>query len=499
MRLGTGAAADIVYYLIIPGTAGLLSWGRVVASAHGAIGSDGLPASGGIHAEWPHRDRTPTDLKLPTWPLTVGFVLYPVWWLVGASWLAFPTAAVFMLIQLMTPRARRARVPLYFNWWLLFLAAYVITGVIVVDNHAGGLGYLYHLTGFAASGVAFTYIYNLRLGERTALRYLAVLWSICVAGGLAGTLVPSGEIPTLINVIRGTPAGSFTMAKLGSINSAYGTPRPSAPFLYANMWGAVIATVTPVVAYIGFTARRAIRCMTVGGVGLMLIPLIYSLDRGAWAALGFGVVYVVMRSIRRGRLGFVAGMAALGLIFGGYFAVSALGDFILRRFGATGSIGARSDIYAATWSAFKQSPIIGHGSAAGVTVYDGMHLGASIGSQGELWGLLYSGGLVATVPFYLFVGVALLRTRHATSGLAAAFRVGAISATALSTIYSMLPAAIMAMMVCLAGLARLAEQETALQDVSARPSPQPPANLTGRASTINPRSLPTPPRVSRSA
>lgn len=389
--------------------------------------------------------------SLPAWPLGAAFALYPVCWALGASWLTFPVAALLMVPLLLAERAH-ARVPPGFGWYALFLLA---TPVTLLTGH-GALATLYRGSTYFAAGVFFLYAYNMQYAVRRAARYLTVFWGVSIVGGFIGTVAPDLSIRTPLHAMVGSTGylASITSAKFASISSAFGTPRPCAPFFYSNMWGAVIAmTVPAVVAFILKGSSIPARVVVTVLALLAVVPVVYSLDRSLWAALGFFASYVIVRALRRGNIGTLGAIVATIAVGLSYLATSWLGELITSKLSYSETTAARSEIYSATLSAFQQSPWVGNGPES-ANAWGTQALAGDIGTQGQFWMLLYAGGLIMTVPFYLWLLRVLVTTMHAGSREAAAFRLAVVSGLGLTFVYSLVPAGMVVLATCAAALLR---------------------------------------------
>jgi hypothetical protein len=195
----------------------------------------------------------------------------------------------------------------------------------------------------------------------------------------------------------------------------YEQSRPMAPFAYANTWGAAYAFFLPFFA-ITWIWRAEARRRILGILILLasLWPVVYSLDRGLWVALGMAACYAVLKLVSRGggrtlRLT-VAGLAVGGLVF----MVSPLPSMIQMRLERPHSNNRRTLLAEQSMhSALTGSPIVGFGTTRDVqgnltSLAGGDRPGCKacgappLGTQGHLWLLVFSNGLVGTAAFGAF-------------------------------------------------------------------------------------------------
>jgi hypothetical protein len=195
----------------------------------------------------------------------------------------------------------------------------------------------------------------------------------------------------------------------------YEQSRPMAPFAYANTWGAGYAFFLPFFAITWLW--RAGRRRRVAGTAILLVslwPLVYSLDRGVWSALGVIGAFAVFKILALGggravRLAF-AGLA-VGLLV---FLVSPLPGMIQTRLDRPHSNNRRTLLAEqSVRGALTGSPIVGFGSTREVqgnlsSVTGGDRPGCKacgappLGTQGHLWLLVFANGLVGTAAFAAF-------------------------------------------------------------------------------------------------
>ncbi|GAA5021868.1 hypothetical protein GCM10023258_11630 [Terrabacter aeriphilus] len=374
--------------------------------------------------------------------VTFGFL---GWWVVGLSAAIFLLAAVLMGIEL--AHRRRILVPRGFGAWLLFLA-WVVCGVIVLNVDAPGavpgdsssryMTWAYRLAWYVAATVAMLYVGNLRreLSLLRVSRIMSWMFIATAVGGWLGVLVPHLEFTSLLeHVLPGGLLQSDFVTFLVHpqvvqlyAGAATDTARPSAPFPYSNIWGLNFACFLPFFVHAWMTRdagwRRPVAPVV---LALALVPAIQSLNRGLWVALIASAVVVVVRSVLAGRIKLlvvsVGGAALLAAVLAGtHFA-----DLIIHRLDNPTSNDTRTSLGVATVeSVVEGSPIVGFGTtrdvqgtftsiAGGATTECPQCSPPALGTQGHLWLVVFSQGLVGAGLYLSFYLRALWRTRRILS------------------------------------------------------------------------------------
>lgn len=385
----------------------------------------------------------------PGWPLVVIFIGFPLWWLLGLGMLIFLIMSVPMALHLYKRRST-ILTPRGFGAWLLFLV-WVVLGVGVLWANApdavpgGGLGrflpFFWRLAWYLACTIALLYVANLSDDELPADRVgrlLGYMFIVTTAGGLLGTFAPHLQLTSPLEIVLGTH-NTFLLdaihpktAEVATI-LGYEQSRPMAPFAYANTWGAAYAFFLPffVITWIVRADRRRRICGIVVLVA-SLWPVVYSLDRGLWIALGIAGCFAGLKVVARGggralRLA-LAGMAVGMLVF----FVSPLPDMIQTRLEHPHSNNRRSLLAEqSVRSGVTGSPIVGFGTTRNVqgnltSIAGGDRPGCKacgappLGTQGHLWLLIFANGLVGTVAFCAFFVVRFARHWRERSAYAVA-------------------------------------------------------------------------------
>lgn len=363
----------------------------------------------------------PAPPLLPIWPLTVMFGLVPVWWLAGAFYLGWPVFGVLLLALLVT----RGRNPLPPGTllWLLFLALVVVSATQLpspdaVPTFALRLGF------YATALVVGVYGYAAARERSTPVALLvplAAFWLGLVALGWLAVLAPRFALTTPTEMLL--PAGVANhpfiqdMVHLGaaefSARSLDPIYRPAAPFAYTNNYGSAFAITLPcVVAYTMLRRRGALRLLLLVSLPLSLPPAFLTLNRGMFLSLGVGLAVLSARAIVRGNLRVVA--STLGVaVLGGFAALFIpVAELISRRVDASGTNTDRLSLYAEVLRRIGDSPWLGYGAPVDS---DTVAAQAPIGSQGQLWLVVFSHGIPALGCFVGWFVVAGLRCARVTT------------------------------------------------------------------------------------
>jgi polysaccharide biosynthesis protein PslJ len=340
------------------------------------------------------------------WPLYLMLAAFPIWWALGAAYFIWPLLTFPLLLSLML--RRHVVVPHRFGIWLLFLA-WIVLSAARLDASSGYVAFLWRLTMYVSATILFLYVLNLprrHVSDRHVLVAVTLFWVAVVIGGFLGVLLPNVSFRTPVEAaipqtllsdqfIRYMvhPGFSEVMTFLG-----YPVGRPKTFFAYSNQWGAAIAVLTPV-ALAALTvvrsslARHGIRALLV----LSAVPIVVSLNRGLWLALGVGLAYAVYRLTREGNfrtlgLGALSAVVALALIF-----ATPLGTLVSDRLSRESpSTETRRSVYEDALSEVSASPVLGWGSPrASASDPDR----PPTGTQGQFFQVLYSQGIPGAIFF----------------------------------------------------------------------------------------------------
>ena len=414
---------------------------------------DTAPAGSGPAEAGPRRRSSP---RLPaTWPLTVLFVAFPLWWVIGLSAVIWTIIIAPVTVALIW--RRRAKAPAPIVLWFVFISWVLMAG-LQLESGTKITTFSYRFTLYLCGGLLFLYVYNLPRSGRLDLRVLRILtvfWMIVVIGGYVGILGGSHTFPALIEFLlphhlRTQPfVKELVQPVLAEVESFFGSPvpRPSAPFPYTNNWGGNIAVLTPV-AFAALCATKAglRRRLITFFLIASLLPMIVSLNRGMFVSLGVGLLYVAIRLAGRGR---VATLVALLLLIIGLVVIislTPLKHFVIGNLSSTHghSNTTRVSVAQQAIAGANQSPLFGYGEPQAVTGQGGT---PPIGSQGQLWMVLYSDGYIATALFIGFFLAVLWQTRRAAGTAGLWLHAVPLIALAQITVYGWLPVELQVVMV----------------------------------------------------
>ncbi len=374
------------------------------------------------------------------WPLTVLFVGYPLWWALGLSALMPVLMAVPMALQLL--RRHPIRVPVGFVPWLVFLL-WMSAGVVMLFVDApgavpgGGASRLivfgYRFLWYLSITIVLLWVINSTeraVPTQRVVRLMGWMFVVTVVGGLFGLLVPTFEFTSLVEAVLPGPLRSNNFIRslahpaTASIQSVLGVsaPRPIAPFSFANAWGANLSMFLPFFL-VGWLGRDAGWRRSVAPIVLLLaaVPIVMSLNRGLWGSLAIGIVYFILRLVLTGRMVALVGAVLCVLVAGTLFVVSPLGELSVSRLENPHSNERRGQLLTDTVvSTAKGSPVLGFGSTRDVQGSFASIAGGGtpdcpgcevppLGTQGQLWLVIFSQGFVGTVAFLSFFGAQMAR------------------------------------------------------------------------------------------
>ncbi len=376
--------------------------------------------------------------------MTALFGLYPLWWAIGLGELAFIVFAVPMAADLL--RRRRLRTPPGFGIWLLFLLWALVSAVMfpinppntTVNAPSGRvLGLLMSELSYGAATVALLYILNLpkrAMPDGRLMRLMCLLFVYTVAGGILGVVAPRFSFTApLERLIPATiRANSYTQALIhpyaSEIQNVLGSrrARPVAPWGFSNLWGYNLSLLG--VWWFAFVCLGRSRQMRAIGFAVCLIaivPIIYSLDRALWAGLAISIAFLLVSVIRRKGAQRAMGLLALLAVGGALLTLTPLRGIVAQRAAHGESDAGRAWLSAEAVRGAKHSPIIGYGGprktignnlsvAVGPTAKCPDCGAIGVGSNGQLWIVLFAQGFVGAIlyfGYFLYIVFAHARDR----------------------------------------------------------------------------------------
>jgi polysaccharide biosynthesis protein PslJ len=313
----------------------------------------------------------------------------------------------------------RVRMPSGFGIWFGFLVWMLGSG-IQLDSGSRVLGWSYRAALYLSATVVFLYVYNSsreRLPARTLTLLLTGFWVLVVAGGYLGMLLPHGSFATPVEhllspellangFVQSMVHPAFAQAAGASLGVA---PRPQAPFIYTNEWGANFALLVPMVFAAMSRTRSAGGRLLLGVlVPVGLVPAALSLNRGLFLSLGAGLVYAALRAALRGRVKALIGVTVVLAVAGAVFAVLPVRQLLNERIANSATNQTRVSLYAEVLQRVKQSPVLGYGAPRPSEEGPGA---PSAGTQGQLWMVLFSHGFPGAALFVGWYLWAVWRTR----------------------------------------------------------------------------------------
>lgn len=431
-------------------------------------------------------------------PLAVLFLGFPVWWALGLAQLIFFLVAVPMLVHLL--RCRTVRVPPGFGVWLLFLA-WTAAGVFLVYAQAPGtaptrgiaplIGFGVRYFWYLTATIAMLYVLNTArtLSTQRVTRLLGIMFIITAAFGNLAILAPTLEFTSLVELALPGPLEQSNFVRTlvhpevasSSDFLGYEQPRPTAPFAYSNAWGNNLALYLPFFVYSWFGPQAGWRRYVAPLVLLGAVPpVVSSLNRGLWIAIGLAAVYVAVRLAVNGR-GRALQLLAVGVVVAGVvFVFSPLYDTARTRVETPHSNERRASIAQEVLAATAQgSPVVGYGTtrqklgsfgslAGGATPDCRQCAPPPLGTQGFMWRLVLTTGFVGTVLCLSFLGLQFLRRARGPSLLDITGCATLLMGGVCFFVYDSLGSALVTMMIAIGLMAR----DRTADPAQAAPEPQ---------------------------
>lgn len=351
---------------------------------------------------------------LPTWPFTMIFFAYPIWWILGLSDLIWLAAAAIMGLYL--TRFRAVQVPRGFGVWLLFLV-WMTFSIIQIDSPDRLMGFFYRCLIYYSVTVIFLYVYNSKsLTGKKVLGALTSFWAFVIVGGYLGLLFPTVVIKTPLSYIL--PSGALqnelinqmAIRRLTQFNPTAWLPqdpRPTAPFLYTNNWGAAYSLLLPLIVVYLWQIRGQRRFWLVAAaIPISIVPAVLTLNRGMFLGIGISILYIGVRFALSGNkrgIATVLGFTAMALAVVRFLPIT---ERLNNRLGSSSTTEDRQNLYVEAFRDTLNSPFFGYGGPRPSTT-----IGApSVGTQGQFWMVLYSHGFIGVALFTLAIVVLFFST-----------------------------------------------------------------------------------------
>jgi O-antigen ligase len=334
---------------------------------------------------------------------------YPLLWVLGLAYFMWPLLGIgFVLAVCARPPIR---VSPGFGLWVLFLI-WMLASAIELSSHQRYLLFSWRAIIYLTATALFLWVYNAAEAELPAdavARALTALFAVAVVGGMLGVIDPTASMESLAqhllprSWLSNTTAYAYVHPALAQIQfKALGHPigRPMAPFAYTNQWAATVGVLMPFAVLTTLRSRPGVtRHALVALLAFSVVPIVVSLNRGLWIALGVALVYGCVRLAAIGyrRQLSVALMVGAAIAVG--VAISPLGDIVQNRVGSEhSSNSSRASLYQQSFAGVSRSPVLGYGSPQPST--SGGTGEARVGTQGQFYLILVSHGIPGIV-FYL--------------------------------------------------------------------------------------------------
>jgi O-antigen ligase len=356
----------------------------------------------------------------PAWPIYAIFLGFPLWWALGLSGFVWPLLAIPMLGYLV--KRRRLVMPRHFGIWILFLL-WVLASALELNRGTAVLVFFYRLSLYASATVTFLFVLNTskELPTRTVAYLLAGFFAIVVLFGYLALAFPGTSFTSpvegifihfhLDRILANPFLFQLVHPRLAQVQGFLGhtSPRPTAPFLYSNNWGASYALLVPfVLAAMGIARSRFWKGVLLIVLMLSIVPLVVSVNRGAWISLSAALVYLLFRFWMRRNVRAVTMALALVITALLVILVSPLRTVISDRLAHPHSDQGRALLYQQAGEKIVQSPWLGFGGP--LPPPPGRIL-PDIGTQGQFWIVLISNGIPAEVLFMGWFLYALWKSR----------------------------------------------------------------------------------------
>lgn len=293
----------------------------------------------------------------------------PLAWFLGLGefmWLLLVLPMVGFMV-----RRRRITAPRLFWFWLLTLVL-VAVAAFMLENSNQLATYLLRSSHLLSATVVFLYVFNTseeELPARSVLLVLACYWGVIAVGGFLGLILGDVNLPSLAaRLLPQSVVANDWIKEITTPGFAETAPfmsttiyRPKTFFNWTNEWGATYALLVPAAIAARFNlARGKWRQILTVLLPASLIPFTFSLNRGAWMALGVAAVYLASR-FWHGRGARLGRTIIISLLVVGALALSTpLGRVFNERLETPHSNSSRMALYEETWERAQDRLWLGH-------------------------------------------------------------------------------------------------------------------------------------------
>lgn len=350
------------------------------------------------------------------------FAGFPLLWVLGLGAFAVALCALPMTVLLVLRGA--TAIPRVFALWGAFFVC-ALASVVMVGGLDKFVGYGMRLLNYAGAGIVFLYVFNSARSPLTDRRILATMFVYLltlVGGGWLGVLFPDGRISSVIGRVLPASIGSneyvdaLVNPTFAEVQHPWGSPevfvRPAAPLPYTNGWGLnfslmLFFSFAMIVAFRSAWSRAMVGCTVAAG----LFPALQTGNRGMLLACAVFIAYGVIRFALRGRIGPLVALTAVGLITTALALPTVVTNLLSSRLAYSESNSTRTSVYWESFQGALRSPLLGNGGPQEIPQLD-----VSVGTQGQLWNIMFSYGFIALVLFVAWFAAAAWLTRRAANG-----------------------------------------------------------------------------------
>lgn len=368
----------------------------------------------------PARFQRPVRARRPVlgtgWPIYALLLLYPVWWVLGLSVVAWFVFAVPAAVWLWSRPSISA--PPGFGVWAVFVA-WVLLSATQLARFDDLRSFAVRAAIYVAGGIYFLFVYNLPPGHSARIRNAIVFFfSFAIVAGLLAIVLPFSDFVTPFERVLPQSIGSIEFVRqlvhgqLAQVHVFLGFPvnRPAAPFAFTNEWGSAVGILAPFAVYGITRVRRGVARRAAIAIGVLgLIPIVYSLNRGLWLSLAAAAAYVAVRLAIHGRARPLINVVGAGLVLTVLVLTTPLGSLAANRLDAGHSDSRRVNLVGDSFRTTLESPILGH---RGPVIDVEAPNRAPIGTHGQVYLLGVSHGIPGALLYAAALVVILVRSRR---------------------------------------------------------------------------------------